>query len=328
MQIHDTLNIKLFTDILIILLGCFIVAIGFTYFINPYHLVPGGVFGASLVVHSFIPSLQVGTITMIFEVPLLILSAVCLGTNLGVRTLVASFAAPAMINILGTIGYDSVEALQSLDPTHLFGGAIDMTNDKLLTCIIGGAIVGIGETFIIRTGASSGGTDIIAMIMHKYCKTKFTPSLLFVDGVILLSGLLVIGFGVGLDADTPQGSWLLSFYALITMIVMNRSLAWGLAGNRDCKLIHIVCEEEKETVIREWILHTLDRTATTISAKGLYSEDDKQLLLMAVRDKEVSIITDQIRRIAPGSFVIVTDSYDVYGFRWSELPENNGMDFK
>lgn len=328
MQIRESLNRKLFLDILGILFGCLVVAIGFTYFINPYHLVPGGVFGASLVVHSFIPSLQVGTITMIFEVPLLILSALCLGTNLGIRTLVASFAAPLIINLLGTIGYDSPEALQALDPTHLFGGAIDMTNDKLLTCLIGGAIVGIGETFIIRTGASSGGTDIIAMIMHKYFKTKFTPSLMFVDGFILLSGLFVIGFGFGLDNGASDGSWTLSFYALITMIVMNRSLAWGLSGNRDSKLIHIVCEEEKEEDLRQWILHTLDRTATLIPAQGLYSEGSKHLFLMVVRDKEVNIITDQIRRIAPGSFVIVTDSYDVYGLRWNELPLNNGMDFK
>lgn len=319
---------KLILDIFVIIFGCFIVAIGFTYFINPYHLVPGGVFGASLVVHSFIPTLQVGTITMIFEVPLLILSAVCLGTNLGVRTLAASFAAPILINLLGTIGYDDLASLQALDPAHLFGGALDMTNDKLLACIIGGAIVGIGETFIIRTGASSGGTDIVAMIMHKYLKVKFTPALLFVDGVILLSGLLVIGFGIGLDDGASAGSWTLSFYALITMVIMNRSLAWGLSGNRDSKLIHIVCEEEKEEALRDWILHTLDRTATLIPAQGLYSEGTKHLFLMVVRDKEVNVITDQIRRIAPGSFVIVTDSYDVYGLRWNELPQNNGMDFK
>lgn len=328
MKLKESFNRKLLFDILGILFGCFIVALGFAYFINPYHLVPGGVFGASLVVHSFIPAVQPGTIALFIQVPLLILSVFCLGSNLGIRTLIATFAAPIMINILSSIGYDSTEALRALDPTQLFGGAIDMTNDKLLTCLIGGAIVGIGETFIIRTGASSGGTDIIAMIMHKYLKTKFTPALLFVDGVILLSGLLVIGFGIGLEADAPKGSWLLSFYALITMIVMNRALAWGLAGNRDSKLIHIVCEADKEDIIRDWILHTLDRTATTIAAKGLYSEEDKQLLLMAVRDREVSIITDQIRQIAPGSFVIVTDSYDVYGFRWNELPQNDGMDFK
>lgn len=328
MQLHETLNRKLIADIIGILVGCFIVALGFAYFINPYHLVPGGVFGASVVVHSFIPTIQVGTIALAIQVPLLILSAVCLGSNLGLRTLVATFAAPIFINFFSAIGYDNPAALMALDVTHLFGGALDMRNDMLLTCLIGGAIVGIGETFIIRTGASSGGTDIIAMIIHKYLKTKFSYALLAVDGAILLSGLLVIGFGIGLDSDATPGSWTLSFYALITMIVMNRSLAWGLAGNRDSKLIHIVCEADKEEVLRDWILHTLDRTATTISAKGLYSEDEKQLLLMAVHDKEVNVITDQIRKIAPGSFVIVTDSYDVYGFRWSELPINNGMDFK
>lgn len=328
MQFHETINRKLFTDILGILFGCFIVSIGFAYFINPYHLVPGGVFGASLVVHSFMPAVQPGTIALFIQVPLLILSVVCLGSNLGIRTLVATFAAPLMINMLSSIGYDNPDALHALDPTQLFGGNINMTNDMLLTCLIGGAVVGIGETFIIRTGASSGGTDIIAMIMHKYLKTKFSYALLFVDGVILLAGLLVIGFGIGLDSDAATGSWLLSFYALITMIVMNRSLAWGLNGNRDSKLIHIVCEKDKEEDIRKWILHTLDRTATTITARGLYSEEEKQLLLMAVRDKEVNRITDQIRKIAPGSFVIVTDSYDVYGFRWNELPQNDGMDFK
>lgn len=327
MQLQETFNRKLVFDIIGILFGCFIVAIGFAYFINPYKLVPGGVFGASVVLHSFLPSILPGTIALAIQIPLLILSVVCLGSNLGLRTLIATFAAPLMINALCYVAYDP-SALDSLDPQYLFGGNLDMTNDMLLTCLIGGAIVGIGETFIIRTGASSGGTDIIAMIMHKYLKTKFSYALLFVDGVILLSGLLVIGFGVGVKGDAPQGSWLLSFYALITMIVMNRSLAWGLNGNRDSKLIHIVCEHDKEEAIREWILHTLDRTATTISAKGLYSQDDKQLLLMAVRDKEVNRITDQIRQIAPGSFVIVTDSYDVYGFRWNELPQNDGMDFK
>lgn len=328
MKFHETINRKFFLDILGILIGCFIVAAAFALFINPYHLVPGGVFGASLVLHSFVPSIQVGTIALIIQVPLLVLSVVCLGSSLGIRTLVATFSAPIFINLISAWAYDNPAALQALDPSQLFGGSLDMTNDMLLTCLIGGAIVGIGETFIIRTGASSGGTDIVAMIMHKYMKVKFSIALLLVDGIILLSGLLVIGFGIGLDGDTPHGSWLLSFYALITMIVMNRSLAWGLVGNRSAKLLHIICESGKEEDIRHWILHTLDRTATRIPSRGLFSDAERQVFLMAVRDKEVNAITDHIRQIAPGSFVIVTDSYDVYGFRWNELPTDDGMDFK
>lgn len=327
MQIKETFNLRLLTDILFILIGCFIVAIGFAYFISPYKLVPGGVFGASVVLHNFLPSVQVGTLALCIQVPLLLLSIICLGGNLGLRTLVATFAAPIMTNILCDWAFTSPEALASYAPSLMFGGAIDLTHDMILTCLIGGSLVGLGETFIIRCGASSGGTDIIAMIAHKYFKAKFSIALIVTDGVILLAGLVVIGFGIGLD-NNAAGNWTLSFYAIITMIIMNRSLAWGLSGNRDSKLIHIVCEKDKEQILRDWILHTLDRTATTISAKGLYTEDDKQLFLMAVRDKEVNVITDQIRKIAPGSFVIVTDSYDVYGFRWNELPQNNGLDFK
>lgn len=327
MEIRETLNRTLILDIISILFGCFIVAVGFAYFISPYKLVPGGVFGASVVLHNFLPSIQVGTIALGIQVPLLVISLLCLGSKLGIRTLIATFAAPIMTNILCDFAFTTPEALASYAPSLMFGGAIDLTNDMILACIIGGALVGIGETFIIRAGASSGGTDIVAMIAHKYLKAKFSIALIMTDGAILLAGLIVIGFGIGLD-DENAANWTLSFYALITMVIMNRSLAWGLSGNRDSKLIHIVCEQDKEADLREWILHTLDRTATIVSAKGLYSQDDKQMFLMAVRDKEVNVITDQIRRIAPGSFVIVTDSYDVYGFRWSELPQNNGMDFK
>lgn len=325
MKFRMILDRQLLQDILSILFGCLIVAAGFSYFINPYHLVPGGVFGASLVVHSFVPFIQVGTIALAIQIPLLVLSVLCLGSSLGIRTLVATFAAPIMINFLCTLGYDTPEALMALDPRHLFGGGMDMTDDMLLTCLIGGSVVGIGETFIIRAGASSGGTDIIAMILHKYFKTKFSAALLMVDGAILLSGFLVFSLGW---AGEASGSWTLTFYALITMVVMNRSLAWGLSGNRDSKLIHIVVEKDKEEVIRELILTKLDRTATQISSKGLYSQEEKQVLLMVVREKEVNAITHVIREVAPDSFVVVTDAYDVFGYRWNELPENNGMDFK
>ena len=112
------------------------------------------------------------------------------------------------------------------------------------------------------------------------------------------------------------------------MVIMNRAMAWGISGNRDSKIIYIICEAGAKQKLREWILFSLDRTATHMQAKGLYSETDKEIIILVVREREVNIITDQIRNIAPRSFVIVSDSYDVYGFRWKDLPKNNGLDFK
>ena len=99
-----------------ILLGCLVVAVAFVLFINPYQLVPGGLFGVSIVLHNLFPSVQVGTFGYILEVPVLVLSAICLGKKVGIRTLVASFATPLFMNLLSWQVYPTEEALNSLDP--------------------------------------------------------------------------------------------------------------------------------------------------------------------------------------------------------------------
>ena len=102
-----------------ILLGCFILASGFVFFINPYNIVPGGVYGASIVLHNLFPSIQVGTFGYMFDIPLLILSVVLLGSKLGVRTIAAALTTPLIMNLLTTLVYPTREALEALDPTQL-----------------------------------------------------------------------------------------------------------------------------------------------------------------------------------------------------------------
>ena len=99
-----------------ICLGCFIVALGFVLFINPYKLVPGGVFGLSIVLHQLFPTIQVGTFGYMLEVPILLLSALCLGSKVGLRTLVAAFAAPFFMNLLSTFCYPDELALRLRGP--------------------------------------------------------------------------------------------------------------------------------------------------------------------------------------------------------------------
>lgn len=324
----SALSKDFFRDVLIILVGCFIVSIGFCYFISPYKMVPGGVFGTCIVLHNFFPGIQIGTMALIIQVPLLLFSILFLDKRIGLQTLIATFAAPLMFNAVTMVAFDNPEAMQNLDPAQMFGGHLNMTDDLLVSCIIGGALVGFGTSLIIRSHASSGGTDIVAMLVHKFFRIHFSKALIIIDGVIVLSGLFVIGFGFGLDAPVDDNSWRLSLYSLITMIVMNRSLAWSISGNRDSKIIYTICEAGAKERLREWILYELDRTATHIEAKGLYTEQDKDVIIMVVRERELIVITDQIRKIAPEAFIIVSDSYDVYGYRWKPLPENNGLDFR
>ena len=184
-----------------ILLGCTIMAAGFVFFINPYNIVPGGVYGASIVLHNLFPSIQVGTFGYILDVPLLILSVVLLGSKLGSRTLVAALSTPFIMNALSWLAYPSEAALQALDPTQIAGGTLDLSDHLMLTTLMGAVVVGVGEGIVIRNRATTGGSDIVAMILQKYMHIKFSSGILLVDGIVVGLGLLVIGFGLGGHAE-------------------------------------------------------------------------------------------------------------------------------
>ena len=160
-----------------IFVGCTIMAAGFVFFINPYNLVPGGVYGASIVLHNLFPSIQVGTFGYMFDIPLLILSVVLLGTKLGGRTIAAALTTPLIMNVISALSYPSEEALHALDPSQLLGGAFDMTDHLMLTTVIGAAIIGIGQGIVVRNQATTGGTDIVAMILQKYAHIRFSNAL-------------------------------------------------------------------------------------------------------------------------------------------------------
>ena len=186
-------------------------AAGFVFFINPYNIVPGGVYGASIVLHNLFPSIQVGTFGYMFDIPLLILSVVLLGSKLGIRTIVAAMLTPLIMNVMSRLVYPTQEALEKLDPTQLLGGTMDMTDHLMLTCIIGAAVIGVGTGIVIRSQATTGGSDIVGMLLQKYCHIRFSRAILLVDGTVVCFGLLVIGFGLGTAEDMSQPSWHLSF---------------------------------------------------------------------------------------------------------------------
>lgn len=305
-----------------ILFGCFVAAVALVYFINPYGIVPGGAFGASIVIHAIFPSMPIGTLGLMIQIPLMLISMLVLGGRLGVRTIVAAVTLPIFVNLLTALSYPAGEAMRTLDPKLLLGGHLDLTNDLIVSSLIGGVLLGAGTGLVIRQQASSGGSDIVAMILNKYSGMPFSYCLMIVDGTIVLSGLLVIGMGLGLNVGSAEPrSWMLSFYSLITMFAIARSIGVVVSGTTDAKLVHIICTPEEGSVLRNWILNTLDRTATRSPSYGLYSEQEKEILLLVVRQKELPAITAGVKELAPDCFVVVTDAYDAYGYRWKALPD-------
>ncbi len=302
-----------------IFLGCTILAAGFVYFINPYNIVPGGVYGASIVLHNLFPTIQVGTFGYMFDIPLLILSVILLGTRLGARTIVAALFTPLAMNFLSWISYPSEEALHALDPSQLLGGCMDMTDHLMLTSIIGAAVIGLGSGIVVRNQATTGGTDIVAMMLQKFCNLRFSRAILLVDGVVILFGLLVIGFGIGNPDDAAQPSWHLSFYSLIAIFVTSRVVAYVINGEKNDKLLFVISDTHMKD-LHDYILKDLDRTATCIKSSGLYTKADKEMLFLVVSYKEVAGIKHKIKEVDPRAFVVVTDAYDTFGEGWKQLP--------
>lgn len=316
---------KQVTSWLGIFLGCTIMAAGFVLFINPYGIVPGGVYGASIVLHSLFPTIQVGTFGYMFDIPLLILSVVLLGSKLGGRTIAAALSTPFIMNAISWLVYPSQAALEALDPVQMLGGTMNMTDHLMLTTLMGATIIGIGQGIVVRNQATTGGSDIVAMIIQKYFHIKFSTAILLVDTVVVAFGLIVIGFGIGIEDDGQQASWHLSLYSLIAIFICSRVLARVITGAKNDKLIFIISDNKLHD-LHDYILHELDRTATCIKSSGLYTGADKEMIFLVVSYKEVAGVKQKIREADPRSFVIVTDAYDTFGEGWKPLPEKGEVE--
>ena len=308
-----------------IVLGCLIMAVGYSYFVSPYNIVPGGVYGMGIVLHNVFPSIQVGTFGYTIDVPLLASAIIVFGRQFGGRTLFAACLTPGLINLLSWIAFPNQEALEALDPKQLFGGVIDLSNDLMLASLLGAVLIGLGVGLVLRNQATTGGTDIIAMYLQKFAKMKFSTGILLADSCVVLSGLLVIGFGVGSGADREAvegGSWLLSFYSLITIYVSSRVLAYVIDGASYDKLLFIISENH-HAELRDFIIEDMDRSGTYIKGKGMYTDQDREMIFVVVSRKEVHLVQNKVREIDPKAFMVVTDAYETFGEGFKQFPDKD-----
>ena len=308
-----------------IVLGCLIMAVGYSYFVSPYNIVPGGVYGMGIVLHNVFPSIQVGTFGYMIDVPLLASAIIVFGRQFGGRTLFAACLTPGLINLLSWIAFPNQEALEALDPKQLFGGVIGLSNDLMLASLLGAVLIGLGVGLVLRNQATTGGTDIIAMYLQKFAKMKFSTGILLADSCVVLSGLLVIGFGVGSGADREAvegGSWLLSFYSLITIYVSSRVLAYVIDGASYDKLLFIISENH-HAELRDFIIEDMDRSGTYIKGKGMYTDQDREMIFVVVSRKEVHLVQNKVREIDPKAFMVVTDAYETFGEGFKQFPDKD-----
>lgn len=285
----------------LIVLGTFIMSIGYVVFVSPLKLAPGGVYGIAIILHHLF-NFPIGLSGICLDIPLLIIGTLWLGPKFGAKTIVGVITLPAFISLWEKIyGYAPLIALPG-DP---------MTPDpaaNFIVALCGGVIIGVGLGLIFKTRATSGGSDIIAMIIGKYLKhIPLGTLLIIVDSTIVLAALAAFK-----DWTIPLYSWLIIY---VTGIVMDKVIA-GFHSN---KVVLIVSDHYEE--IRQHIFDELDRGGTYIHGEGMYNNDEKKIIFTSISRKQLPILVHFVHAIDPKAFVSILDASETLGDGFTSLRE-------
>lgn len=308
-----------------IVLGCALLALGYVLFISPYNIVPGGVYGAGIVLHNIFPNIQVGTFGYMFDIVLLIMAFIAFGPRFGSKTVVAALLTPGLMNLFTFLVYPNKEAMDALDPSQLLGGVLNMSEHLMLTTIVGAVVLGVGVGLVVKEQATTGGTDIVAMMLQKYCKMTFSSGVLVADSLVVLAGLLVIGCGFGTGGEIAKDAWQLPLYSLIAIYISSRVLAYMLDGASYDRIIFIITSHHNEE-FRRYILEEMDRSGTYIKTSGMYTNAEKEMIFLVVPRHELTKVQRAVREYDPKAFMVVANAYNTFGEGFKPMPEKHELE--
>lgn len=271
-------------DYILIVAGTFIMASGIKMIYDPMEMVTGGVTGLAIVIKALTERFFEGGVPLwisnvLFNVPLFLTALLMKGKKFLGKTLFATVSL--------TI------ALYIVPEYTMFEG------DYLLAALFGGVVGGVGIGMVFVTMATTGGTDLLCMLIHEKKKYYTVPQLMaVVDGMVVLCG--VIAFGLNR-----------AMYAIIAVYITSKVSDGILEGMKFAKLAYII--SDRNDVIAAHILDDMERGVTSIPARGMYSNQEKKMLLCAVSKKEIVELYEIVHKIDPTAFVIVSDVREVMG---------------
>ena len=272
-------------DILIqyigLIIACMIMAVGLNMFLVPKTIAPGGLSGLSVVI-SKLTGFPVSNILFTISTPLLLFSVKILGKKDAIKT----FIGMAILTL----------SLKVTEPLS----TISLTDNTLLAAISGSILVGLSLGILFRNDASTGGTDLIALMLNRIIPSiPVSKCLSMIDGtVVVLAGVVNMNFETGL-------------YSAIALYIMVKIIDTITAGFDYAKAFFIITE--KKDVLQEAIIE-LNRGITILDAKGGYTNEDKNVMLVVVNQKKQEVaLKKMVKELDEKSFIIVTDVYEVLG---------------
>ncbi|MDR1345218.1 MAG: YitT family protein [Bacteroidales bacterium] len=284
-----------------IVLGTFIMAVGFVIFVSPLKLAPGGVYGVAIILHHLF-NFPIGLSGICLDIPLLIIGTLWLGPKFGIKTVIGIVSLSGSITLLEHLyGYNPLIGMAG-NPTLPDPAA------NFIIALFGGAIIGLGLGIIFKTRATSGGTDIVAMILGKYLKhIPLGTLIIIVDSTVVLLALAVFN-----DWTIPLYSWLIIY---VSGVVIDKVIA-GFAGGKALIIISDYYDE-----IKERILTDLERGGTFLHGEGMYNNMDKKIIFTSISRKQLPVLIHFVHEIDPKAFISIMDSSETLGEGFASLRE-------
>ena len=268
---------QLLKDYALIVLGTFLAALSLPLFFLPYDIAPGGISGISTVLASVLP-LSVGLISFVLNVPLFLIGWRTVGWRFAVRSFIAMSLMSLFIDLV---------------PVR------DVSGNVMLASVFGGVLLGVGLGLVVRAGATTGGTDMAAKMIHS--RVAFLPiaTILFmIDGLVVAVAALVFGLQAAL-------------WALISLFVSSQAMDSVIKGFNTAMQFMIISRDSAEIVRR---IHTeIDRGCTRLMAEGTYSRLPVGTLLCVVSRTEAPRLKKLVAEVDPQAFVTVCNVHEVLG---------------
>lgn len=269
-------------DFFILNAGTLLTAVGSYFFKFPNNFSTGGVTGISVVLTHYFPGLSNGTIVSVINIALLIVGLLLLGKGFGFKTFYVTVAFSAMLKILEVI-WPMTQPL---------------TDQPFMELLLGVFLPAWGSALLFNIGSSTGGTDIIAMIVKKYFKCHIGRALLIVDFFITLLTFVAFGPETGL-------------FSMVGLFIRSFAVDLFLENMNTYKYFTIITDKPQE--IYSYITDVLHRGATVYQAEGLYEHTEKTVIMTAQGKKQALHLQDVIRQKDPHAFVLVTNTSEIIG---------------
>ena len=266
-----------------IVIGCVIGAAAYPTFLDPGKIAPGGLTGVAMIM-KHLWGWDIGITSLILNIPLFVVGYKAMGRVFAFRSLVATVLFSLMIDLL---------------PLK------EIPVEPILGTLYGGILLGIGLGFILRGGATTGGTDMAARMVHKYLPFLSVGMFLFlIDCVVVIAAWIFIGSSEAL-------------YALICIFVSGKAVDMvmlGLSSNKAC----FVITSEWETVSRR-LMTEMDRGVTQLSARGAYTGTERPVVLCVLPPQEVARLKEIVRQEDEKAFMFITEAHEALGEGFSSL---------